>query len=101
MGVDQVGAWMGFAIGDYDGDADLDIIGKVRPYSVESEGDTHAEQLRPVLLPRERVRVADDYPLGRNAHSEQDAGLLDPNRAAGRVRIQGDPRLHLCKRACT
>ena len=26
MGVDQVGAWMGFAIGDYDGDADLDIF---------------------------------------------------------------------------
>ena len=26
MGVDQVGAWMGFAIGDYDGDADLDVF---------------------------------------------------------------------------
>ena len=26
MGVDQVGAWMGFAIGDFDGDADLDIF---------------------------------------------------------------------------
>ncbi len=26
MGVDKVGAWMGFAIGDYDGDADLDIF---------------------------------------------------------------------------
>ena len=26
MGLDQVGAWMGFALGDYDGDADLDIF---------------------------------------------------------------------------
>lgn len=26
MGIDKVGAWMGFAIGDYDGDADLDIF---------------------------------------------------------------------------
>ena len=26
LGIDQVGAWMGFAIGDYDGDADLDLF---------------------------------------------------------------------------
>ena len=26
MGIDQVGAWMGFAFGDYDGDADLDVF---------------------------------------------------------------------------
>ena len=26
MGVDTVGAWMGFAVGDYDGDADLDVF---------------------------------------------------------------------------
>jgi hypothetical protein len=26
MGVDQAGAWMGFALGDYDGDADLDVF---------------------------------------------------------------------------
>ena len=26
MGVDQSGAWMGFALGDFDGDADLDIF---------------------------------------------------------------------------
>ena len=26
MGVDKVGAWMGFAVGDYDGDADLDVF---------------------------------------------------------------------------
>ena len=26
MGIDKVGAWMGFAVGDYDGDADLDIF---------------------------------------------------------------------------
>ncbi len=26
MGIDQVGAWMGFALGDYDGDADLDLF---------------------------------------------------------------------------
>ncbi len=26
MGIDQSGAWMGFAVGDYDGDADLDIF---------------------------------------------------------------------------
>lgn len=25
MGIDKVGAWMGFAVGDYDGDADLDV----------------------------------------------------------------------------
>ena len=26
MGVDMTGAWMGFALGDYDGDADLDVF---------------------------------------------------------------------------
>lgn len=26
MGVDQAGAWMGFALGDHDGDADLDVF---------------------------------------------------------------------------
>ena len=26
MGVDKVGSWMGFAVGDYDGDADLDVF---------------------------------------------------------------------------
>ena len=26
MGIDQVGAWMGFAVGDYDGDSDLDVF---------------------------------------------------------------------------
>ena len=26
MGIDRVGAWMGFALGDYDGDADLDVF---------------------------------------------------------------------------
>ena len=26
MGVDMAGAWMGFAVGDYDGDADLDVF---------------------------------------------------------------------------
>ena len=26
LGIDQSGAWMGFAIGDYDGDADLDVF---------------------------------------------------------------------------
>ena len=26
MGIDKVGAWMGFALGDYDGDADLDVF---------------------------------------------------------------------------
>lgn len=26
MGIDQAGAWMGFAIGDYDGDLDLDVF---------------------------------------------------------------------------
>ncbi len=26
MGVDKVGAWMGFAVGDYDGDSDLDVF---------------------------------------------------------------------------
>ena len=26
MGIDDVGAWMGFAVGDYDGDGDLDIF---------------------------------------------------------------------------
>ena len=26
LGIDQVGAWMGFAVGDYDGDADLDVF---------------------------------------------------------------------------
>ena len=26
MGIDKVGAWMGFAVGDYDGDRDLDVF---------------------------------------------------------------------------
>ena len=26
LGIDKVGAWMGFAVGDYDGDADLDLF---------------------------------------------------------------------------
>ncbi|MDP6402353.1 MAG: CRTAC1 family protein [SAR202 cluster bacterium] len=26
IGIDKVGAWMGFAVGDYDGDADLDVF---------------------------------------------------------------------------
>ena len=26
MGIDTVGSWMGFAVGDYDGDADLDVF---------------------------------------------------------------------------
>ena len=26
MGIDQVGSWMGFAVGDYDGDEDLDVF---------------------------------------------------------------------------
>ncbi len=26
MGIDKVGSWMGFAVGDYDGDADLDVF---------------------------------------------------------------------------
>ena len=26
MGIDKVGAWMGFALGDYDGDSDLDVF---------------------------------------------------------------------------
>ena len=26
MGIDTVGAWMGFAVGDYDGDSDLDVF---------------------------------------------------------------------------
>ena len=26
MGLDQIGSWMGFAVGDYDGDADLDVF---------------------------------------------------------------------------
>ena len=26
MGIDKLGAWMGFALGDYDGDADLDVF---------------------------------------------------------------------------
>ena len=33
MGIDTVGSWMGFAVGDYDGDADLDVfVTNVGPY---------------------------------------------------------------------
>ena len=40
MGLDQVGAWMGFALGDYDGDADLDIF-------VTNMGFHHRTRWRP------------------------------------------------------
>ena len=61
MGVDQVGAWMGFAIGDYDGDADLDIfVSNVgfHPRLLAATEDTHAL----LCLPR-AVRVGYLPPL--------------------------------------
>ena len=43
MGIDRVGAWMGFAVGDYDGDADLDVFVTNIGY--------HALLLKPVARP--------------------------------------------------
>ena len=56
MGLDQVGAWMGFALGDYDGDADLDVF-------VTNMGFHH--RLRsPHETPRGMCNYHDQFPWG-------------------------------------
>ena len=45
MGIDKVGAWMGFAVGDYDGDSDLDVFATnmgFHPLTMEPRDDPSA-----------------------------------------------------------
>ena len=74
MGLDQVGAWMGFALGDYDGDADLDVF-------ITNMGFHH--RLRsPHETPRGMCNYHDQFPWGnclntllRNDGSQEVQGL--------------------------
>ena len=56
MGIDKVGAWMGFAVGDYDGDADLDIF-------VTNLGFHHLLERRPTT-PAGNCSYHDQFPWG-------------------------------------
>ena len=56
MGIDQVGAWMGFALGDYDGDADLDVF-------VTNFGFHHRLRRRPTT-PGGSCAYHDQFPWG-------------------------------------
>ena len=56
MGIDKVGAWMGFALGDYDGDADLDVF-------VTNFGFHHRMRRRPTT-PGGSCAYHDQFPWG-------------------------------------
>ena len=56
MGIDRVGAWMGFALGDYDGDADLDVF-------VTNFGFHHRLRRRPTT-PGGSCAYHDQFPWG-------------------------------------
>ncbi len=56
MGIDKVGAWMGFGLGDYDGDADLDVF-------VTNFGFHHRLRRRPTT-PGGSCAYHDQFPWG-------------------------------------
>ncbi len=60
MGVDKAGAWMGFALGDYDGDADLDIF-------VTNMG-FHLLMSEPSLVPGGDCAYANQFDWGTCLH---------------------------------
>ena len=60
MEIDKVGAWMGFAVGDYDGDADLDIF-------VTNVG-YHPRLDAPPESPRPFCAYHDQFPWGTCLH---------------------------------
>lgn len=60
MEVDQVGAWMGFAVGDYDGDADLDVF-------ITNVG-YHPRLDLPPETPRPYCAYHDQFPWGTCLH---------------------------------
>ena len=74
MGIDKVGAWMGFALGDYDGDADLDVF-------VTNFGFHHRMRRRPTA-PGGSCAYHDQFPWGnclssllRNEGTQEVAGV--------------------------
>ena len=74
MGIDKVGAWMGFALGDYDGDADLDVF-------VTNFGFHHRMRRRPTT-PGGSCAYHDQFPWGnclssllRNDGTQEVAGV--------------------------
>ena len=76
MGLDQVGAWMGFALGDYDGDADLDVF-------VTNMG-SHFRLRKPDETPRGMCNYHDQFNWGNclNALFRNDSAQEAPGEGS-------------------